>query len=439
MSIGLARGTVRLDPHCVEWEVSARNMIQSLRDVLQDQARDIQHIGSTSIRTIKAKPIIDIAVGMDRVADIHQFDAALAQKGIIFRREDIPGQLLYVVGSEDTDIRTHHIHIVEWNSSAWHDYINFRDYLNARPEIASEYSELKERLASSLAENRGSYTEGKQPLIRQILRYAARWREFGDLSLIEFDPDPSAVIDPAESFPVDPVYPKIFISCFSCIQFDRLRAYLGHSVEIGCAKVANQITPIYKATYQGMEIGLVNAEVGASSCVGMFDMIFARGAETVILFGNCGVLDPAIEDCAIILPTSAVRDEGTSFHYAPLSREIEVNTTYGSLFEDLLKQAHIPYHKGKTWTTDGFFRETREKVHRRQSEGCITVDMEAASMAALAQLRGKHVLQFFYAADNLAAPVWDKRSLSADSRVEEKDAVSLLALEAAMAISKAKV
>ena len=122
MSIGLARGTVRLDPHCVEWEVSARNMIQSLRDVLQDQARDIQHIGSTSIRTIKAKPIIDIAVGMDRVADIHQFDAALAQKGIIFRREDIPGQLLYVVGSEDTDIRTHHIHFVEWNSSAWHDY-----------------------------------------------------------------------------------------------------------------------------------------------------------------------------------------------------------------------------------------------------------------------------------------------------------------------------
>ena len=65
--------------------------------------------------------------------------------------------------------------------------------------------------------------------------------------------------------------------------------------------------------------------------------------------------------------------------------------------------------------------------------------MEAASMAALAQLRGKNVLQFFYAADNLAAPVWDKRSLSADSRVEEKDAVSLLALEAAMAISKAKV
>ena len=90
----------------------------------------------------------------------------------------------------------------------------------------------------------------------------------------------------------------------------------------------------------------------------------------------------------------------------------------------------------KTWTTDAFYRETRKKVEERQAEGCITVEMEAASMAAMARFRGKHVLHFFYAADNLAASEWEERSLSGSAKVEEKDLAGLLALEAAVEILK---
>ena len=254
----------------------------------------------------------------------------------------------------------------------------------------------------------------------------------------EFDPDPSSIIDPTVIFPEESDFPKIFISCFARTQFDRLKSYLGNAVAFGSSKSANLETPYYRACYKGVEIGLIMAETGAPTCVGMFEEIFARGAETLVLYGNCGVLDPAIKDCAIILPTSAVRDEGTSFHYAPPSREIEVNTKYGALFEDLLKELKIPYHKGKTWTTDAFFRETKETVRRRQEEGCITVEMEVSAMAAMASFRGKNILQFLYAADNLTVPVWDERSLSTNTKIEEKDSIGVLALETACRIAEAR-
>lgn len=83
------------------------------------------------------------------------------------------------------------------------------------------------------------------------------------------------------------------------------------------------------------------------------------------------------------------------------------------------------------------YRETGEKVARRKAQGCICVDMECASCAAVAQFRGKDVLQFFYAADNLGAEAWDQRSLSNSAMLVEKDRVALLALEAAARIHQA--
>ncbi|MBO6158436.1 MAG: hypothetical protein J6P72_04125 [Firmicutes bacterium] len=88
-------------------------------------------------------------------------------------------------------------------------------------------------------------------------------------------------------------------------------------------------------------------------------------SSTLILYGNCGVLDRSIDDLAIILPTLAIRDEGTSFHYCPPSREIAVNTDYGDMFESMLRELGIPYHRGKCWTTDGFYRETAWKMQER--------------------------------------------------------------------------
>lgn len=95
-----------------------------------------------------------------------------------------------------------------------------------------------------------------------------------------------------------------------------------------------------------------------------------------IVFGTCGVLDREIEDCSILIPNRAVRDEGTSYHYAPAENEIEVNGNYLRLFTDLLDAMNIHYTVGKVWTTDAFYRETVEKVKRRQEQGCRTVGCE---------------------------------------------------------------
>jgi len=252
--------------------------------------------------------------------------------------------------------------------------------------------------------------------------------------LQEFDPSPTAIFNPTTAHQPVPGMPKVAVSCFSYVTFQRLLEGL-NAWPIAHMKTASQIYPVYKASYKGVEVALYLSGVGAPVCVGSLEELFVMGVETVVLFGTCGVLDRDIADCSIILPTSAMRDEGTSHHYAPPGDEIAVNTRYGKLFADMLDELHIGYVSGKCWTTDAMYRETREKVARRKARGCICVDMECASCAAVAQFRGRDVLQFFYAADNLDAEEWDQRSLSNNAMLEEKDRIALLALEAAVRIS----
>lgn len=254
--------------------------------------------------------------------------------------------------------------------------------------------------------------------------------------LHEFDPSQVAIFNPTTAHQPVPGMPKVAVSCFSFVTFQRLLEGLD-AQPIAQMKTASQVYPVYKATYRGVDVALYLSGVGAPVCVGSLEEIFVMGVETVVLFGTCGVLEKDIGDCSIILPTSALRDEGTSYHYAPPGDEIAVNTRYGQLFADMLKELHIGYASGKCWTTDAMYRETREKVARRKAQGCICVDMECASCGAVAQFRGRDVLQFFYAADNLDAEEWDPRSLSNHALLEEKDRIALLALEAAVRIHNA--
>lgn len=169
MSLGLKRGTVQLEPHDKQWEKVAVQTIEKLNSILGDDAIDIQHIGSTAIPAIKAKPIIDIVVGVDDFERVMLHNEQLRQEGIFYRGSDVEEQLLYVMGDMENDTRTHHIHIVKWNGTEWRNYIHFRDYLNANENVALQYQQLKEELESKYAADRVAYTNGKQDMIDNIL------------------------------------------------------------------------------------------------------------------------------------------------------------------------------------------------------------------------------------------------------------------------------
>ena len=169
MPLGLKRGTVHLEPHDKQWDEIAGQTIKTLKSILGDDAIDIQHIGSTAIPAIKAKPIIDIVVGTTDFERVMSHNEQLENEGIFYRGSDVEHQVLYVIGDMEKDIRTHHIHVVKWNGTEWKNYIHFRDYLNANENMALQYQKLKEELESKYADDRVTYTNGKQDMIDIIL------------------------------------------------------------------------------------------------------------------------------------------------------------------------------------------------------------------------------------------------------------------------------
>ena len=169
--------------------------------------------------------------------------------------------------------------------------------------------------------------------------------------LAEFDPTPRAVINPDYIKPVEN-FPETVVAVFSHQLFASVTAFLDGK-RIAHTHDADGDWPIYEVTYRGKQLGFCKAKVGAPACVGQFEEIIAMGARRFILLGNCGVLDKRIEDCGII-PTNAIRDEGTSYHYAPASDLIDVNTRYIPEFIEVLREFGYPYVQGAAWTTDAF-------------------------------------------------------------------------------------
>lgn len=159
--------------------------------------------------------------------------------------------------------------------------------------------------------------------------------------------------------------------------------------------------------------------VGAPACVSNLEELIALGAKKIFVCGECGVLDRTIDDAHLIISTSAVRDEGTSYRYLPVSDEVELDTYGIKVIEEVFKKEGLQYKKGKVWTTDAPYRETRKKMLQRKEQGCIAVEIECATA------------QFVYACDNLDAEKWDQRGLTVRP-VSKKVQTFELAMECAI-------
>jgi uridine phosphorylase len=144
------------------------------------------------------------------------------------------------------------------------------------------------------------------------------------------------------------------------------------------------------------------------------------------------VLERDVPVGALVVVSSAIRDEGVSYHYLPPAREVIANPQAVQALESTLHAKGVSFRRAKTWTTDAPYRETHARIASRRREGCLTVEMEAASMMAVAQFRGVHFGQVLYAGDDLSGPEWDNRDWQ--SRPEIRERLFWLAAEACLAL-----
>jgi len=174
--------------------------------------------------------------------------------------------------------------------------------------------------------------------------------------------------------------------------------------------------------------------IGAPITVGILEeIVYAMGIKNIIMYGTCGVLDKNLVEGKIIIPIKAYRDEGTSYHYQEASEFIDVSNE--SIVANVLDTLNVEYVKGYTWTTDAFYRETKEIFNERKSQGCISVEMEISAVQALSNLRGLNLYTFIYSADNLDSSKWDKRLLGSFT-IEDRIKYFMIASEIASTITK---
>lgn len=191
--LGLQRGTVRLYPHETAWEAEAEHTIIMLQKLLGDDAKEIQHVGSTAVPAICAKPIIDIALAVNSFDDVMKHLPKLQAAGFYYRAQNnISGQKLFACGSfyDGTgDLQTPFIHVVLTDSEQWRDYILFRDYLNQHADTAKAYESLKLSLAEAAPVDAGreQYLQGKKDFIAAVLRKALAASFLGQIVEIKID------------------------------------------------------------------------------------------------------------------------------------------------------------------------------------------------------------------------------------------------------------
>jgi uridine phosphorylase len=167
-------------------------------------------------------------------------------------------------------------------------------------------------------------------------------------------------------------------------------------------------------------VTLFHPGVGAPLAAALLEEVIALGCDTFVVCGGAGVLGEQLDVGYLLVPTQAIRDEGTSYHYLPPGREVSATPEVVAAIEATFTKHQIAYRLTKTWTTDAVYRETRAKVQLRRSEGCLTVEMEAAALFAVAHYRNVRIGQILYSGDYLGGEYWDSRQWDDCSEIREQ-------------------
>lgn len=236
------------------------------------------------------------------------------------------------------------------------------------------------------------------------------------IPLLEFDPSTEAVINPSiHRAPLG--FPQHAVMCwFGNVVRDRTAGI----EPVHHVPFEHGNHPICIVEHLGIPVALVSPGVGAPAAVTSLEVVIALGATNIIGCGGAGIVKAGFDVGHVIVPTGAVRDEGTSYHYAPADAEVAPHPRALAAIDQVLTDAGVPHDRGLVWTTDAFFRETAAKVARRRAQGCLAVDMEVSAMFACAAFRGATYAQLLYAGDDVSAAEWDHRHWDQHGSVRDR-------------------
>lgn len=156
----------------------------------------------------------------------------------------------------------------------------------------------------------------------------------------------------------------------------------------------------------GRVVVLTNFGLGAPIVAAQAEELIALGAKRLVSVALSGGLQPDLPPGAIVVPSTAIRDEGTSHHYLAAERDVAADPTLTAALAEALSTDGAEVRVGQSWSTDAPYRETRAEVTSYQAEGVLAVDMEVAALLAVAQARGVAAASVLVVGDNLAGGEW---------------------------------
>ena len=165
--MGLINGTVTLENNYELWKNMYEKEIISLKEIFKDEDFIYEHVGSTSVKGLPAKPIVDIAIGVNSLNDIDKYLDKLSKIYTVKPNTEREEILLIKETTEETFFL---IHIIPKNNNSFIDLIRFRDILNNNPDVLNEYKNLKTKLSKEYPNDRKMYTKSKNDFIQSILK-----------------------------------------------------------------------------------------------------------------------------------------------------------------------------------------------------------------------------------------------------------------------------
>lgn len=173
-------------------------------------------------------------------------------------------------------------------------------------------------------------------------------------------------------------------------------------------------TDLYRLTADDLVLGIVPCAVGAPFAVLVAEQLFASGCRLLISMTSAGQLDQRRSPPYFVLIEGALRDEGTSYHYAEPAEFAVADASLLGRLDGCFDEMRVPVHRGVTWTTDAPFRETADAIAAMSARGLAAVEMEAAALYAFATARQRAVLCFAHVTNQMARTEGDFEKGEAD-------------------------